>query len=111
MAGSVSAHEEAEQRFGSLSDSLLADPGISEGRMFGSQGLKIGGKVFAMLVRGRLVVKLPAERVAALVAAGAGELFDPGHGRLMKEWITVLPGADVDWQALALEAKTYVGGG
>jgi hypothetical protein len=40
-----------------------------------------------MLSKGRLVVKLPRQRIDALVATGAGERFDPGHGRLMKEWL------------------------
>jgi TfoX/Sxy family transcriptional regulator of competence genes len=48
--------------------------------MFGSSGLKVGGKVFAMSVKNELVVKLPRERVDELVAAGAGSRFDPGHG-------------------------------
>lgn len=76
--------------------------------MFGSSGLKVGGKVFAMLVKGNLVVKLPKERVDALVASGKGEHFDPGHGRLMKEWVTVGSGAEAAWVALAREAKGFV---
>lgn len=78
--------------------------------MFGSMGLKVGGKVFAMLVKGRLVVKLPKERVEALVASGGGEYFDPGHGRIMKEWVAVEPG-NGDWQSLAREAKHFVARG
>lgn len=57
---------------------------VTLGRVFGSSGLKVGGKVFAMVVKGKLVVKLPKERVDGLVASGTGEYFDPGHGRLMK---------------------------
>src|SRR5437879_2948566 len=58
-------------------------------RRFGSNGLKVNGKIFAMLAQSTVVVKLPRERVQALVAAGAGEQFDPGHGRRMKEWIAL----------------------
>ena len=58
--------------------------------MFGSEGLKIGGKVFAMLVKGQLVVKLPALQVQGIVNSNAGKLFDPGHGRLMKEWCRLI---------------------
>ena len=76
--------------------------------MFGSTGLKAGGKTFAMLVRGRLVVKLPRERVDELVVAADGEHFDPGHGRLMREWVAVPPGTG--WTALAREAYTFVRG-
>lgn len=76
--------------------------------MFGSEGLKVADKVFAMLVKGRLVVKLPAARVDELIADGVGDRFDPGHGRLMKEWLAVGRQANVDWQALANEALGYV---
>jgi len=37
---------------------LAEDPDLERGRMFGSVGLKTGGKVFAMLVKGALVVKV-----------------------------------------------------
>lgn len=40
-------------------------------RSFDSTALKIDGKIFAMLVGGRLVVKLLRPRVAALLDAGA----------------------------------------
>jgi hypothetical protein len=60
------------------------------GRRFGKNGLKTEGrKLFALFTQGTLVVKLPRDRVTALVADGIGEPFDPGHGRLMKEWLTV----------------------
>lgn len=97
----------ADEIFGTLAARLLADPTVSEARMFGSPGLKVGGKVFAIEVKGRLVVKLPRARVEALVAEGAGEPFDPGHGRLMKEWVAVPPSA-ADWLSLAREAHDFV---
>jgi hypothetical protein len=77
------------------------------GRKFGSNGLKVNGKLFAMLVRGSLVVKLPQARVDALVGERRGTPFEPGHGRRMKEWVTVAPGA-ADWVALAREACRFV---
>jgi hypothetical protein len=64
-----------------------------------------------MLVRGRLVVKLPRERIDGLIAAGEGERFDPGRGRLMKEWISLGPAADPRWLLLAKEALEFVGSG
>jgi hypothetical protein len=60
-------------------------------------------------VKGRLVVKLPRERVDELVEARAGNPFDPGHGRLMREWIEVTPTAGLDWLELAQEAHGFLG--
>ena len=78
--------------------------------MMASLGLKVSGKIFAMLVRGDLVVKLPRERVAALVDAGLGEQFDPRRdGRLMKEWV-VIAGDEPPWVDVAREAHGFVGG-
>jgi hypothetical protein len=81
---------------------------VSRRRMFSSDSvLSVDGKIFAMLARGRFIAKLPRDRVDALVHAGTGERFDPGHGRLMKEWIAVPP-RRADWVALAKEAYRYV---
>ena len=67
--------------------------------MFTATGLKIGGKFFAMVARGELVVKLPAARVDELEASGTGRRFEPGKGRRMKEWIGVEAGrrGSVPW--------------
>lgn len=78
--------------------------------MMASLGLKVDGKIFAMLVRGELVVKLPRERVDALAGSGRGRRFDPrGDGRLMKEWL-VLEGPEPSWLDLTREAYRFVGG-
>jgi hypothetical protein len=77
-------------------------------RAFGATSLKTGGKIFAMLVKDRLVVKLPAARVSELIATGVGERFDPGHGRIQKEWLSVI-GDDPDaWRALTTESEAFV---
>jgi hypothetical protein len=86
------------------------DDGAGRPRKFGSNGLKVDGRIFAMIVKGRLVVKLPRPRVDALVTSGGGERFDPGHGRVMKEWVTVGPKARASWLGLAREAREFVGG-
>lgn len=97
-----------EDLFGAVADAVEHDPAVSTGRMFGSTGLKVGGKIFAMLVKGKLVVKLPRHRVEELIADGSGAAFDPGHGRVMKEWVTVDPSAADDWIRLAEEAREFV---
>jgi hypothetical protein len=68
----------------------------------------MSGKVFAMLVEGRLVVKLQKSRVDALIASGEREHFEPGHGRLMKEWLTVEPTSEEGWLNLSREAMEFV---
>src|ERR1700736_5025458 len=98
-----------EEAFARVTRAFANDSEVSFGRLFASDGLKVHNKIFAMLVRGNLVVKLPKARVAGLVAAKQGARFDPGHGRLMKEWVVIEPGAG-DWLALANEARGFVGG-
>ncbi|WP_354638335.1 hypothetical protein [Kitasatospora camelliae] len=105
-----------EERYGRLVERFADLPGVAvpgdapdrEGR-FGAAALKVGGKIFAMLAQGRLVVKLPRTRVDALVDAGEGVRFDPGHGRLMREWLSLDPDSDLDWDELAQEALEFVG--
>jgi hypothetical protein len=99
-----------EERFEQLAAGFLADSEVAEGTGFGSApGLRVNGKIFAMLLKDELVVKLPKERVDELVATGAGKQFDPGHGRLMKEWASVAPDSSEDWERLAGEALKFVG--
>src|SRR6266540_3454094 len=99
----------ADRLFASIAESELSTPGVTAGTGFGrSEGLRISGKIFAMLVRGELVVKLPRDRVEDLTASGVGHQFDPGHGRLMKEWVAVTPGASRRWRKLVDEARAFV---
>jgi len=66
----------AEAEFASITTRLLRDPGVEQGPGFAtSPGLRVRGKIFAMLVRGQLVVKPPADRFSELVASGAATLF------------------------------------
>ena len=103
----------SEEYFATIVEELLGNPGVtppSEGKGFGSSGLKIHDKIFAMLVRSKLVVKLPKARVDAIIASGYGERFDPRKdGRLMKEWVCVEPTSGEAWLPLAREAMEYVG--
>jgi len=83
---------------------------VGDGKGFGSGGLKVDGKLFAMISsRGQFVAKLPRKRVTELVAQGKGEQFDPGHGRLMTEWLA-MDGGETGWVDLAREARRHVGG-
>src|SRR5947209_5811377 len=100
-----------EEQFAAIVEALVGEPGVTPpvGAGFGASGLKVGGKIFAMLSSsGAFLVKLPKSRVDALIAAGKGERFDPGHGRLMKEWVAIAPTCMAEWLPLAREAKAFV---
>jgi len=100
-----------EQLWEPIAKDQLARRGVTAGTGFGTNaGLRVSGKIFAMLVRGELVVKLPRERVDELVEAGAARRFDAGKGRPMKEWASVPSSASRRWKALVEEARTFVGG-
>ncbi len=75
-------------------------------RAFGSNALRVKGKIFAMMVRGLFVVKLPKARVDALVSAELGRPFEPAEGRVMREWIAI-DGHEKKWPALAEEALAF----
>jgi len=98
------------ERYEDLVDELVAVAGVTPprgGGGFGRSALRFQGRIFAMLVRGRLVVKLPAGRVDALVEAGDGSHFDANKGTPMREWLSLDPGSGQDWLALAREALDF----
>jgi hypothetical protein len=75
--------ETQARRFEDLVDELIGCAGVTPprgGSGFGRSALRWEKKIFAMLVRGRLVVKLPAPRVDALVSGGDGVRFDANKG-------------------------------
>jgi hypothetical protein len=99
-----------DERYEDLVDELIGTAGVTPprgGGGFGRSALRYQGKIFAMLVRGRLVVKLPARRVDALVEAGDGIHFDANKGTPMREWLSLDPGSGQDWLALAGEALDF----
>jgi len=99
-----------EQHWEPIAKDQIAKRGVTSGTGFGnSEGLRVSGKIFAMLVRGELVVKLPRDRVDELVDAGAARRFDAGKGRPMKEWASVSASASRRWRGLVEEARSFVG--
>src|SRR5262245_37945475 len=98
---------EVDPSFAPIVAAFANDPQVTCGKMMASVGLKVNGKIFVMMVKGKLVAKLPKPRVDDLVRSGKGEYFDPGHGRLMKEWVA-LAGSEPSWIELAREAYRFV---
>ncbi len=105
-----------DERFADLVDDLAPNPDVTPPetgpqarRRFGASALKVRGKIFAMLTNGRLTLKLPPERVNALIAAGVGERWNPRHdGRQTKAWVSIVAAHTDDWLPLAQEAMLYV---
>ena len=116
MADAKNTSGSTKERFADLVEGYLGVEGVTcpgtdpGARGFGRGGLKVGGKLFAMVSQDRLVVKLPAERVDALVAQGHGDRFDPRkNGVVMHEWLMVDPASSLDWEELVEEARVHVG--
>jgi hypothetical protein len=101
---------EAREAFDALVAHDVALPGVSAGRLFRSDGLRVNDKIYAMLVVDRLVVKVPADTVAAMRASGEGDEFTSG-GRVMREWVTVRGVDPARWRALADDARAFVAAG
>jgi hypothetical protein len=102
--------DEIDPRFGLVVDAFAADRAVSrgKGKGFGSGALKVNRKIFAMMSsKGKFIVKLPGERVDELLRSGKGERFNPGQGKLMKEWVVVLA-KETAWIDLAKEAQRFV---
>ncbi len=102
----------AESRYADLVERFVQKQNvthITEGKGFGSSGqLKVDGRIFAMLVRGELVLKLPRARVDELIASGWGRHFDAGKGKPMREWFVLSPTSRQPWPALAAESLHFV---
>lgn len=99
-----------EERFQELLDEFNDTEGVTlphGGSGFGRSALRYHGKIFAMFVRGELVVKLPERRVDELAGAGNGARFDANKGTPMREWFAVGPGCPVPWAKLAAEALDF----
>jgi hypothetical protein len=98
-----------EETFATIVERLRDAPGVTEGTGFGrNPGLRVNGKIFAFLRAGELVVKLPADRCAQLVADGAAVPFDAGKGRPMREWVLFGARDADDWLGAAEEALAFV---
>jgi hypothetical protein len=100
-----------ETLFWELARLLLNEPGVTQSTMMRYPCLRANGAFFACTepATGHLIVKLPAQRVNELVAAGQALPFAP-NGRTFREW-AAFPVADPrEWSALLAEARSFAGG-
>ena len=76
------AFDELTPEFAALITEFTKRPRVTYGgRGFGARGLRVGGKIFAMLdSKGRFVVKVPRIRADALLARGQAVHFEPVPG-------------------------------
>ena len=103
----TAGERDPERLFADIAREVLALPGVEQSRAFHAQALKVEGKIFAMLVDGRLVVKLPVDRCVDLVAADRAVPFESG-GRRMKEWVSIPVDEAERWPEYADEALAHV---
>lgn len=91
-----------------ISNKLFLYPEITQNKRngFGS-GLRANGKVFAMLSKDELVVKLPPERVSELIALKEGKPYIHGGGKIMRDWLAIESGSEEKWFAFAKEAMDF----
>lgn len=94
--------------FDPIAQDYLIRRDVDIGPMFGSQGLRIRGKVFAFVgYRGGLGLKVPEARADALVADGSVERMVI-RDRPLREWVFADSGRSALWEPLMAEAFAYV---
>lgn len=108
----TTASDAGRALYDDLAAESTGDPAVTTSTMMGHPCLRVDGAFFAAIepATGRLIVKLPRDRVAELVAAEIGQPFAPA-GRVFREWVAV-PGPDKDrWRSLLGEARAFVESG
>ena len=95
--------------FWDVAQPLLAAGKVDEGELMRSRCIRVGKEFLAMpeYRTGDLVVKLPKQRVAALVESGEGLAFAPAK-KVFSEWVQI-PGRDEStWASLLDEGYEFV---
>ncbi|HET9667235.1 MAG TPA: TfoX/Sxy family protein [Desertimonas sp.] len=99
---------DARALYDGLTDDLLYDPAVGRSTMMGYPCVRRAGRFFASFdTRAEaLIVKLPGERVADLIADGTGEPVSP-NGREFREWVTIPEPDAALWGHLLEEARAF----
>ena len=109
MTGDSETLDAAHAIFDPIAARYVERPGVDIGVMFGSEGLRVRGKVFAFVGhKGGLVVKIPEARVTELAEQGAADRMVMRE-RPMREWATIGVAAGAErWDDLIAEAFAYL---
>jgi TfoX/Sxy family transcriptional regulator of competence genes len=83
------APPELVQAFGELIGRL---PGVERRTMFGYPAAFCHGQMFASLFGGKMIVRLPEDERARLLAVEGATLFEPIPGRSMREYVALPQG-------------------
>jgi hypothetical protein len=105
--------DRSETTFWDLAAELQArDPDVAEGTIMGARCLRVRGEFFAAVFPDdpALIVKLPADRVTALIDADEGRPFAPA-GKVFREWVAVPHLDEARWRALMADARDFVAAG
>ena len=103
-----SGQQSAETLFWKLVEPMYADPAVTRSTMMGLPCIRVDGNFFAALSRDRqLLVKLPAARVAELVASGDGRPFAP-NGRTFRAWVAFTDPDEAAWRMHLADARAFV---
>ena len=101
---------DARTLYDELTNDLLYDPAVGRSTMMGYPCVRRAGRFFASFDdrAEALVVKLPRERVAELIATCTGQPFAP-NGRVFREWVMIPDAESGLWQELLAEARDFAG--
>jgi len=75
-------------------------PGVERRAMFGYPCAFVDGRMFTGLHERNLLVRLPDDERARLLAAPGARRFEPWPGRVMREYVAVPPAMQSDAAAL-----------
>ena len=93
----------AEEKWSDVKEHFLKSINVQKQ----GESLKTMKKMFAMFQKGNYVLKLPKDRVLELINSGEGEPYDPGNGKIMKEWVIIPEEYSEKWIEFASEAKEF----
>lgn len=108
---SIGTRDSGHEAFWDVAEPFLGSGQLIEGTMMGHQCLRVtaNNEFVATVDRetGNLVVKLPKERVADLIEAGAGLSFAPAK-KVFKEWVAIPDFDEAQWTSLIEESVEFV---